>query len=86
MENKFITIQVSAPIYWGFQYKIPLMYAMNTSSSDLTQELKTHMKNFFNSHNLQELKEGVDKLDFHIHHTIQEDDTIIYACCHPVEE
>lgn len=82
MENQFITIQVSAKTYWGFQYKVPIIYAMNVSSEILVKELKTNMKNFFSTHNLQELKEGIDKLDLHIHHNIQQSDTIIYACCH----
>lgn len=86
METQFITIQVSAPKYWGFQYRVPTMYAINTSSDNLVQELKTHMKNFFSSHNLQELKEGVDKLDLHIHHNIQQFDTVVYACYHPTED
>jgi hypothetical protein len=60
------------------------MYAINTSSEYLVQHLKTHMKNFFSSHNLQELKEGIDKLDLHIHHNIQQSDKVVYACYHPL--
>ena len=82
METQFITIQVSAPIYWGFQYKIPLEYALSVTHDTLIKETLNYMKNFFNNHNLRELKEGLDNLDFCIHQTIQSTDTIIYLCSH----
>ena len=82
METQFITIQISAPIYWGFQYKLPLEYVLSVTHDTLIKETLNYMKNFFNSHNLQELKEGLDNLDFCIHQTIQPTDTIIYICSH----
>lgn len=47
METHFITIQVSAPTYWGFQYKVPLDYAISVTPESLAKETQTHMKNFF---------------------------------------
>lgn len=82
MENQFITLQVSAKIYWGYQYKVPLMYSLSVTSETLIHELKIHMKNFFSSHNLEELKEGVDKLNLHIHQEINTHSTVVYVCSH----
>ena len=82
MVERFITLQVSAKIYWGFQYKVPLEYALNVTPESLAKETQTHMKNFFDTHNLQELKEGVDKLHLCIHGEINELDTIVYVCDH----
>jgi hypothetical protein len=82
METQFITIQVSAKTYWGFKYKVPMIYALNVTSETLAKETQIYMKNFFDLHNLQELKEGVDKLNLHIHSSISETDTIVYACDH----
>jgi hypothetical protein len=80
MEINFITIQVSAPKYWGFRYKVPLEYALSVTKETLVLELKLYMKNFFNTHNLQELKDGVDELNLHFHQDILPYQTIIYVC------
>ena len=80
METHFIIIQVSAPIYWGFQYNIPLDYALSVTSDTIAKETKQYMKNFFHSHHLEELKEGVDKLNLCLHSDIQPNDTIVYIC------
>jgi hypothetical protein len=82
METQFITIQVSAKTYWGFQYKVPLVYALSVTRASLAKETQTHMKNFFETHNLQELKDGIDKLHLHIHQEILPTDTVVYACNH----
>jgi len=82
METEFITIQVSAPKYWGYQYKIPRVYALNVSKEVLIQELKMNMKNFFNVHNLLELKDSIDTLKLHFHQDILPHNTLVYACSH----
>ena len=83
METHFITIQVSAPTYWGFQYKVPLDYAISVTPESLAKETQTHMKNFFETHNLQELRDGVDLLNLHFHQAITPSDTVVYLCDHP---
>jgi hypothetical protein len=82
METHFIIIQVSAKTYWGFQYKVPLIYALNISQESLARETQMYMKNFFDIHNLEELKQGVDNLNLHIHNPILSTDKVIYACDH----
>lgn len=79
-ETKFITITISDKIYQGFSYKIPLDYALSVDNETLANETRMYMKNFFDSHGLIYLKEGVDKLTFHIHEPIQKTDNIIYIC------
>lgn len=87
METQFITLQVSAPIYWGFQYKVPLVYAISVSMETLIKELQAHMKHFFSTHNLLELRDGVDKLHLHTHQTIiSHTDNVIYLCNHEENE
>lgn len=81
-DTKFITLQVSAPIFWGFQYKVPLDYALSVTVDSLAAEVKTYMKNFFELHNLQELKDMVNKLNFCIHQQINSADNIVYICDH----
>lgn len=78
----FITIQVSAKIYWGFKYMVPRDYALNATPESLATETQTYMKNFFEQHNLQELKDGVDKLNLHFHQNISPTDTVVYVCDH----
>lgn len=82
MDPVFITIQVSAPTYWGYKYQVPRQYALNVDHQNLIQELKTHMKNFFKLHNLMSLSEGVDNLHLHIHQKIEPHHSVVYACCH----
>lgn len=82
MDNKFINITVSDPIYWGFKYIIPLDYAMNVTKDILVDEMKIYMKNFFGSHGLVYLQEGVDKLNLHLHDDIKYTDTVVYMCTH----
>ena len=79
---KILTIQVSAPIYWGFRYKVPIDYALSVVQTVLEKEIKDDMKRFFSLHNLEELKDGVDKLNLHFHQTISKDDDIVYICDH----
>jgi hypothetical protein len=82
METKFLTITISDPIYQGFTYKIPLDYALNVDKSTIVNEMKKYMKNFFGSHGLNRLQEGVDRLDLHLHQDINSINTEIYMCTH----
>ena len=83
-EIDFITIQISAKIYSGFQYKIPKDIINKMSEEEIIVETKTYMKNFFNNNNLYILKDGIDTLQLHFHDTIpiKDDITIIYLCDH----
>jgi hypothetical protein len=89
MSEDFITIQISAKIYAGFQYKIPKEIINNMTSEEIIKEVKIHMKNFFtNPYDLYLLREGIDKLELHIHDDIPYNRPIIYLCdhCHGKEE
>jgi hypothetical protein len=77
-----IILQISGPIYSGFQYKIPKSYIMYMTSDEIIKEIKIYMKNFFKSYNLYILEEGIDKLNLHIHEDISIDKDIIYICVH----
>ena len=80
MDTPFIIIQVSAPIFLGFQYKIPIEYALSVTSDTISKEIKQYMKNFFHLHNLEELVEKIDKLNLCLHSDIQPNDTLVYIC------
>lgn len=80
--TKFITITISDKIYQGFSYKVPLEYALSVDTDTLAKETKKYMKNFFNSHGLIYLEQGVDKLSLHIHDPIKENDSTIFICTH----
>ena len=80
MDTPFIIIQVSSPIFLGFQYKIPIEYALSVTSDTISKEIKQYMKNFFHLHNLEELVEKIDKLNLCLHSDIQPNDTLVYIC------
>lgn len=52
------------------------------TSDEIIKEIKIYMKNFFETHNLYILKQGVDNLKLHIHEDISNDKNIIYLCNH----
>lgn len=81
---EFITFVISATNYSGFTYKIPKNLVYNMSLADIINEVKIEMKNFFsNPHDLYLLKEGIDKLELHIHEELNlETKDIIYLCDH----
>ena len=81
-DTKFVIIQVSTPLFWGFRYRVPLDYALSVTNDSLAVEVKTYMKNFFELHNLQELKDKVDRLNLCLHQQIKYSDTIVYICDH----
>lgn len=76
------TFQISDKIYWGYQYKIPLLYALSISNQTIIDEIKKDMENFFNTHNLEYLKKGIDNLDLHICGDIAKDNSVVYVCTH----
>ena len=77
----YTKVQISAPNYWGFNIDFPNNKIITMSEKDIIEEMKVFMKTFFKIHNLEELKEGVDKLNLHIHQTITIGETI-YLCNH----
>ena len=81
----FITIQLSAKIYWGYQYKIKKNRINMMSRDEIIAEVKTSMKNFFTvPYDLFLLREGVDKLELHFHGNdpFDNNSTIVYLCDH----
>ena len=81
-EHDYITFQVSAKTYAGFKYPIPKIIANNMTSDDIVRELKNYMKNFFESHNLYLLKDGINNLNLHMHDTAPFKQDVIYVCDH----
>ena len=78
-----IRFELSAQIYGGFYYDIPKIIANMMTSEEIINEIKIYMKNFFHSHNLHMLREGVNELHFHMHDTAPfKEDTTIYICDH----
>ena len=49
---------------------------------DIINEIKSIMKTFFLLHGMEELKEGVDKLNLHIHDRPTSLGQTIYVCDH----
>jgi hypothetical protein len=74
-------VQISAPTYWGFNIDFPNNKIIRMSEKDIIEEMKVFMKTFFKIHNLEELKQGVDNLNLHIHGKITIGETI-YLCDH----
>ena len=74
-------IQISAKIYWGFQVNISKDLLRSMKVDDIIIHVKNKMKNFFKTHNLLELQEGVDNLNLHIHN-FDIKDPVIYLCDH----
>lgn len=79
-----ITIQISVKTYWGFKNYIDKKLIDYMTYEDIVNETKQKMKQFFEENNLLELKEGIDKLNLHIHNLQGElsDNDIIYLCDH----
>ncbi len=79
--DEFITVKVRARPYSGFEYKIPKNICYKMSSQEIIKEVKTYIKNFFtNPYDLPFLREGIDKIEFHIHDDIPYNRPIIYLC------
>ena len=80
-EDDFITIKISTKLYAGFTYKIPKETFKQMNIDQVITEVKIHMKNFFTTpHDLFLLREGVDKLELHVHDDIPYNRPIIYLC------
>ena len=77
----YTKIQVSAKTYWGFNIEIPNNKLALMTDIDIVEEIKKKMIAFFKKHNLEELKEGVNNLNLHIHDQISAGQTI-YVCDH----
>lgn len=68
LENiEYTTVQLSAKIYGGFQYKIPTELFNKMTYDEVIKETKIYMKNFFKIHNLYELHDNIDNLTLHMH-------------------
>ena len=77
----YTKIQISAKTYWGFNIKIPNNKLALMTDNDIVEEIKKEMIAFFKIHNLEELKEGINNLNLHIHDQILTGSTI-YVCDH----
>ena len=80
MNDEYITIQIDAGIYKGFQHKMKLVIYRALSSQEVVYVIKNIMKSFFNQHNLYLLEKGVDELKLHFHDDIPHNRPIIYLC------
>ena len=88
-QSEFITVQISAKVYAGFQYKIPKDIFNTMNIGEIINEITVYMKNFFKTHNLYLLERGVDEMSgLHFHDDIPYNRDIIYLCdhCHGSEE
>jgi hypothetical protein len=82
-EIEFITIQISAQTYAGFQYKIPKDIINSMTTDEIIKETKDYMKKFFKDHNLYLLEQGVNNMgELHFHDDIPFNRNIIYLCDH----
>ena len=79
--EEYTIVQVSAKIYWGFNIKISNNKLILMSETDIVEEIKESMRRFFKKYNLEELKEGVNELNLHIHGPFDIGKTI-YVCDH----
>lgn len=83
------TFQISSDLFWGYSVNIDI--SKLNSITSIIEYIKTDLKNFLLSKNLQLLIEKLDQRHFHIHsphdnyndllnHT--DTNTIIYICDH----
>ena len=87
MSSEFITVQISAKLFAGFQHKIAKEVINKMSVAEIIDEVKIHLKNFFSfPFDLYLLREKVDDLQLHIHDDIPFNRPIIYLCdsCHGI--
>ena len=80
----FITFQISAKLYSGFQSKIEKNICDKMTLDEIKKYIKTDMKSFFKKpHDLFILSEGVDDLKLHFHDSFPFSiEKIIYVCDH----
>jgi len=78
---EYTKIQISAKLYWGFNIEIPNNRLITMTKNEIVDEIKSFMKTFFELYNLEELKNGIDLLNLHIHDDIIIGQTI-YVCDH----
>lgn len=75
-----ITIQVSAPYYWGFRCLLDINEIKQMSDEEITNYVKKEMEIFFKSNNLLDLYDGVKQLKLHIHDKNIYENNILYIC------
>jgi hypothetical protein len=63
---KYIKVQISAKTYWGFNVEFEKERLRGMTNEDIIKEMINHMKTFFYIHNLEELNNGVDKLNLRL--------------------
>ena len=80
--SNYTKIQISAKIYWGFNIEILNNTLKTMSDQDIVNEIKSSMKTFFLFYGMEELKEGVNKLNLHIHNRPISLGETIYVCDH----
>lgn len=80
-EEKYITIEISAKLFKGFEYKMTFEHFSKISSEEVINEVKTYMKNFFKIYNLYELSDKVEELILHAHDNLYNPDVIILCDC-----
>lgn len=68
-------VQVSDPIYWGFQIDEPLPLPVEEK---IIEKLKAEMVRFFLERNMQVLAENVKYLKF----SLKLEGDMLYACTH----
>ena len=61
-KNDVITIQISAEKYWGFNFQVEKKKFVEMDIYMIIKDVKIRMYNFFNKHNLLELRDGVESL------------------------
>lgn len=79
--SDYTKVQISAKTYMGFNVELPNNILVRMSKEDIITEMKQFMKTFFTIHNLEDLKNGIDELNLHIHGDIVIGHTI-YVCNH----
>lgn len=79
-------VQISAKLFWGYQYYIPNTTFESMSQEEIIIEVKKDMQLFFKKHNLLDLYDRVKDLNLHIHsnerNDIGDEGDIIYLCDH----
>ena len=79
--RSYFTIEISAKLFKGFQYKMSIEQFSKLGSQEVIFEVKNYMKKFFRSYNLYELSEKVDDLDLHMHDNLYDPEVMILCDC-----
>lgn len=72
INNDSVLFQISHDIYWGFQFRIPSMEFDNLTEGEIIERVittaKAKMTEFFNTHNLLQLRDKVNSLELGMHY------------------